>query len=191
MMSATAAREPLPGPGACLDDLLVSRFLPKRGMGRIGSVSDLPGRLQRCARTLRVGSEWRAYGDGDQIFFAIARMHEPDASEVPATAIDAYVLDENAAVYAAGVWNFDHRAGWCLEAVMKPSFDCEHGWWLGAVLRPRAPVERDPVERDPVERDPVDPSPAASGRVGIRLVRSAPATRESSNAPAARRRKAR
>jgi hypothetical protein len=136
---AAAAHELLPGPGACLDDLLVSRFLPKRWMGRIGSAYDLPDRLQRCAHTLRSGSEWRAYGDEDQIFFAIARMHEPDAGEVPATAIDAYFLDESGAVYAAGVWSFDRRTGWCLDAVMKPSYDCDHGWWLGAVLRPRAP----------------------------------------------------
>jgi hypothetical protein len=60
---------------------------------------------------------------------------------VPAAAIDAYFLDANAAVYAAGVWNFDRRTGWCLDAVMPPSYDCEHGWWLAAVLRPRAPVE--------------------------------------------------
>jgi hypothetical protein len=160
MMSlAAAAREPLPGPGACLDDLLVSRFLPKRWTGRILSASDLPDRLQRCARTLRSGSEWRAYGDADQIFFAIARMHEPDASEAPATAIDAYFLDESAAVYAAGVWNFDHRAGWCLEAVMKPSFDGEHGWWLGALLRPRAPVAEAPVHRALVDRAPVHRTP--------------------------------
>jgi hypothetical protein len=170
-------------------------------MGRIGSASDLPDRLQRCARTLRFGSEWRAYGDKDQIFFAIARMHEPDAGEVPATAIDAYFLDESAAVYAAGVWNFDRRTGWCLDAVMKPSFDCEHGWWLGAVLRPRAPVDRDPVDRDPVDRAPRNPRPAAPGAVGFRLVRSDTAALqasgarraalEASNAPAARRHKPR
>jgi hypothetical protein len=156
-MSA-AAHELLPGPGACLDDLLVSRFLPKRRMGRIGSASDLPDRLRRCAHALRLGSEWRAYGDEDQVFFAIARMHEPAASEAPATAIDAYFLDESAAVYAAGVWSFDHRTGWCLDAVMEPSYDCEHGWWLGAVLRPRARVDR--AHRAPVDRAPRLPVPS-------------------------------
>ncbi len=185
MMSA-AAREPLPGPGACLDDLLVSRFLPKRWMGRIGSACDLPRPLQRCARKLRLGSEWRAYGDEDQIFFAIARMHEHDTSELPAMAIDAYFLDKSAAVYAAGVWNFDPRTGWWLEAVMQPSYDCDHGWWLGAVLRPHAPVDCDPVDCDPV-----DPRPTARGADEFRLVRSSPAPLAACNTPGARRRKQR
>jgi hypothetical protein len=105
-------------------------------MGRIWSAPELPSRLESCALALKPGSEWRAYGDEDQIFFAIARMHAVDAGEA-ATAIDAYFLDEEGIVYAAGVWNHDRRTGWWLDAVMEPSYDCEHGWWLGAVLRPR------------------------------------------------------
>jgi hypothetical protein len=107
-------------------------------MGRIWSAPELPPRLAICVLALLPGSEWRAYGDKDQIFFAIARMHEAEAGEA-ATAIDAYFLDEKAMVYAAGVWNHDRQTGWWLDAVMKPSYDCQHGWWLGALLRPRTP----------------------------------------------------
>ncbi len=59
-----------PSPGACLDDLLASRFLPKQWTARIWTESALPGRLQHCARNLPPDSEWRAYGDEDRIFFA-------------------------------------------------------------------------------------------------------------------------
>jgi hypothetical protein len=147
-------------------------------MGRIWYACELPTRLQRCAQALRSGSEWRAYGEEDQIFFAIARMHAPDTSEAPATAIDAYFLDASAAVYAAGVWNFDRQTGWWLDAVMEPSYDCEHGWWLGAVLRPRAPIDLSPAAKPP-------------GAVALRLMHSPPAALEASDAQGARRRKPR
>jgi len=114
--------------------LLVSRFLPKRSMPRIGSARDLPPPLRRCALALKPGSEWRAYGDGTQVFFAIARMHSDDDTEASPTAIDAWFLDDKAVAYAAGVWNHDARTGWCLDACLEPTYDCEHGWWLGAVL---------------------------------------------------------
>jgi hypothetical protein len=133
-------------PGACLDDLLVSRFLPKRWMGRIWSARELPPRLKRCTLALKPGSEWRAYGDEDQIFFAIARLHAADADAPPATAIDAYFLDDKAVAYAAGVWNYDPKTGWWLDACVEPSYDCEHGWWLGAVLAPHPLIDPAPLE---------------------------------------------
>lgn len=120
-------------PGACLDDLLASRFLPKRFLERIWSAHELPPRLRRCTEDLRPGTEWRAYGEGP-IFFAMARMHAPTASEASSTAIDACFLDEHAAVYAAGVWDYDARTGWCLDAVMEPSYHPHHGWWLGELM---------------------------------------------------------
>lgn len=130
-----------PSPGACLDDLLASRFLPMRGTQRIGSARELPPRLRRYTRDLKPGMEWRAYGDEDQVFFAIARMHAAGRNQT--SAIDAYFLDENANVYAAGVWDHDRKSGWCLDAVLQPSYDGEHGWWLGELLRPvpAAPLE--------------------------------------------------
>jgi hypothetical protein len=131
MMTPSAV---MPSPGACLDDLLVSRFLPKRWIQRIWSANELPQRLQRCTGDLVPGSEWRAYGDQGQIFFAIARMHESGARDARSTAIDAYFLDANAAVYAAGVWEYDHQNGWWLDAVMDLSYDCESGWWIEAVV---------------------------------------------------------
>jgi len=134
MAVATTPRRVARSPGACLEDLLVSRFLPKRWMARVWSARDLPAPLQRCTLALKPGAEWRAYGDADQIFFAIARRHVGDINQVPATTIDAYFLDENAVAYAAGVWSHDARTGWWLDACVEPSYDCEHGWWLGAVL---------------------------------------------------------
>jgi hypothetical protein len=128
-------------PGTCLEDLLISRFLPKRWMERIWSARQLPERLQRCTLALKPGAEWRAYGDENQVFFAIARMHAADAPRGAATAIDAYFLDEQAVAYAAGVWHYHPRTGWWLDACVDPSYDCDHGWWLGAVLAaPRTPI---------------------------------------------------
>jgi hypothetical protein len=145
MMSA-ATLDLNSSPGACLEDLLVSRFLPKRWMGRIWSARELPARLKRCTLALKPGSEWRAYGDADQIFFAIARMHVAAASEAPGTAIDAYFLDDKAVAYAAGVWNYDRRTGWWLDACVEPTYDCDHGWWLGEVLAARISVDPSPLE---------------------------------------------
>jgi len=133
-------------PGACLDDLLISRFLPKRWMGRIWSAGDLPPRLRHCTLALKAGSEWRAYGGEDQIFFAIARMHAADRNDAARAAIDAYFLDEKAVAYAAGVWSYDRQSGWWLDGCVTPSYDCDHGWWLGAVLDAPTPIDPAPLE---------------------------------------------
>jgi hypothetical protein len=132
------ARLQASGPGACLDDLLASRFLPKRWIARIWSASDLPVRLQPCVRNLKPGAEWRAYGGEGQIFFAIARMHAAESPDGCEKAIDAYFLDSNAVVYAAGVWEYNRTKGWWLDAVMELSYDCERGWWLDAVMGPES-----------------------------------------------------
>jgi hypothetical protein len=134
-MNATP-RSHAPSPGACLDDLLASRFLPKRWIERIWSARELPPRLRRCTRDLKPGTEWRAYGEEGRIFFAIARMHAAGPDAGSSTAIDAYFLDENAAVYAAGVWDHDEKTGWCLDAVIEPSYDSDRGWWLGELTGP-------------------------------------------------------
>jgi hypothetical protein len=141
-------------PGLCLEDLLISRFLPKRWMERIWSARELPSKLQRCTLALRPGSDWRAYGDDQQIFFAIARMHAGDGADAASTAIDAYFLDEQAVAYAAGVWNYDHRTGWWLDACVAPSYDCDHGWWLGAVLAPSTAIAGSRLQQpaDPMKR---------------------------------------
>jgi hypothetical protein len=123
--AASTAASTAASPGACLDDLLASRFLPKRWTERIWSARELPPRLRRCTSDLKPGTEWRAYGEEGRIFFA---------ADAPSTAIDACFLDESGSVYAAGVWDHDHRTGWCLDAVMEPSYDSEHGWWLGELM---------------------------------------------------------
>jgi len=124
-----------PSPGDCLDDLLASRFLPRRAVPRIWSAGQLPVRLKRCAGNLLPGAEWRAYGDHEQMFFAIARNHSEDPVDASATAIDAYFLDANAVVYAAGIWQHTRQNGWWLDALMDLTYDCEHGWWPEAVMR--------------------------------------------------------
>jgi hypothetical protein len=123
-----------PSPGACLDDLLASRFLPKQWTARIWTESALPGRLQHCARNLPPDSEWRAYGDEDRIFFAVARAHARERPLGAAPAVDVYFLDANAAVYSAAVWQYDSRHGWWLDALLDLSYDCEHGWALGVLF---------------------------------------------------------
>jgi hypothetical protein len=121
-------------PGEHLDDLLASRFLSMHPFACISSAAELPIRLQRCAKNLQEGSEWRAYGEKQAIFFAIARMHLARPPEDFGTAIDVYFLDANALVYAAGVWEYTPKNGWWLDAVMKPSYDSEHGWWFEAAM---------------------------------------------------------
>jgi hypothetical protein len=131
-----------PSLGACLDDLLASRFLPQCWAGRIIAASQLPDRLQACTQNLAPGSEWRAHGDADQIFFAIARVHAAKPKAQPATALDVYFLDENAAVYCAGVWEHDRRHGWWLDAVLDLSYDCDRGWWFDNLTDPGASIDR-------------------------------------------------
>jgi hypothetical protein len=86
-------------------------------------------------------AEWRAYGDADQVFFAIARSHSHGPQPQGALSIDVYFLDENAAVYSAGVWEHDRKHGWWLDSVLDLSYDCEHGWWLDVLMDPRISVD--------------------------------------------------
>jgi hypothetical protein len=123
-------------PGNCLDDLLASRFLPKRWAGRIWSAEELTPRLAQCTKRLAPNSEWRAYGDQDEILFAIARTHAGPNSITDA-AIDVYFLDSSASVYSAGVWAYDRQHGWWLDALLDLSYDSEHGWWLDVLAEPR------------------------------------------------------
>jgi hypothetical protein len=141
MMHATISSQNS-GPGACLDDLLASRFLPRRPATRIWSVSGLPSRLEQCARKLAPGTEWRAYIDDGRIFFAIARAHAGASAAQAHRAIDVYFLDDNAAVYCAGLWEYDDSHGWWLDAVLDLSYDCDHGWWFDDLTDPSAPMER-------------------------------------------------
>jgi hypothetical protein len=128
--------------GACLDDLLASRFLPQCWAGRILEPSQLPDRLQQCTQNLAPDSEWRAYGDADRIFFAIARVHRAKLKSPSGTALDVYFLDENAAVYCAGVWEHDRNHGWWLDAVLDLSYDCDRGWWFDELTDPDASIDR-------------------------------------------------
>jgi hypothetical protein len=98
--------------GARLDDLLASRFLPRSWVSRIWSARELPDRLEHCARNLAPNSEWRAYGDDDHVFFAIARAHARESQHDTTSAIEVYFLDGNAVVFAAAVWDYDRQQGW-------------------------------------------------------------------------------
>jgi hypothetical protein len=129
-------------PGRCLDDLLASRFLPRRWAGRIQSASELPSRLAQCANKLAPTSEWRAYGDQDEILFAIARAHAAPRADTAAVAIDVYFLDDRASVYSAGVWEYDSERGWWLDAILDLSYDTEHGWWLDVLMDPPIDAQR-------------------------------------------------
>jgi hypothetical protein len=141
MMRASVMTRPA-GVGASLDDLLASRFLPSRSATRIRCAGDLPTRLERCAKNLMSNSEWRAYGDEDRIFFAIARAHLTDERSDAVAAIDVFFLDDNAAVYSAGVWEYDRKHGWWLDSVLDLSYDCEHGWWLDVLMDPPMSIDR-------------------------------------------------
>ena len=118
--------------GALLDDLLASRFLPRRWACRIWTGAELPSRLAHCARHLAPDAEWRAYGDEDRIFFAVARA--PVGAPQSPAAIEVYFLDDNAAVYSAGVWEHDSQHGWWLDSVLELSYDSDYGWWLPALI---------------------------------------------------------
>jgi hypothetical protein len=111
-MISAAAAPVTTSTGARLDDLLASRFLPRSWVSRIWSARDLPDRLEHCARNLASNSEWRAYGNDDHLFFAIARAHVKDSQHDSSSAIDVYFLDGNAEVYCAAVWEYDCHHGW-------------------------------------------------------------------------------
>jgi hypothetical protein len=155
MIAAPIRRQP--GPGACLDQLLTSRFLANRWARRIFSARDLPLRLQRRVEGLPAGSEWRAYSDEDRVFFALARMHLPATARESELALDVYFLDREAAAYSAGVWAHDIEHGWWLDAVLEASYDCEQGWW------PDAPAAADET--------PAPAAQLAAPRAGVRQVR--------------------
>jgi hypothetical protein len=163
MMSVNSSAPPR-SPGACLDDLLASRFLPKRWVGRIWAAVDLPSPLQDCVRNLVPEAEWRAYSDEGQIFFAIARGHAADHPAGSATAIDVYFLDSAAAVYSAGVWEFDRNHGWWLDALLDVSYDCERGWWLDNVVRQATTRPRAIPRTRATARRPATTRPAATTR---------------------------
>ncbi len=123
--------------GATLDELLASRFLPRRWTERIWSAYELPEKLQDCVRRLAPNLIWRAYRDEDRTFFAIARVHGEEAEDESTREVDLFLLDEQAAVFSAGVWAHDLEHGWWLDAVLPLSFDSEHGWWLDTLLDSR------------------------------------------------------
>jgi hypothetical protein len=161
MMTVNSSAPPQ-SPGACLDDLLASRFLPKRWIGRIWAAGDLPSRLEDCVRNLVPDAEWRAYGDEGQIFFAVAHRHASSHPAEYATAIDVYFLDGNAAVYSAGVWEYDRQHGWWLDALLDVSYDCERGWWLDTLVR-RATTRRRASPAPPPPRTLASTLTAAEG----------------------------
>jgi hypothetical protein len=138
-----------PSPGACLDDLLATRFLPRRWASRIWSARELPVPLENCVMHLAKDSEWRAYGEGGHIFFAVARAHSAAhgssaygaAAQSGDVAIDVYFLDDHAAVYSAGVWQYDPHQGWWLDAVIDASYDCESGWSAAGLREPSHAIE--------------------------------------------------
>ena len=111
-MTGAAATSGTTSMGARLEDLLASRFLPRSWVSRIWSACELPDRLEHCARNLAPNSEWRAYGNDDHLFFAIARAHARDSQHDSSSAIDVYFLDGNAEVYCAAVWDYDCQHGW-------------------------------------------------------------------------------
>jgi len=134
MRMSTSFKPHSPSPGACLDDLLASRFLPRRWANRIWLASELPDPLERCTRTLVSHSEWRAYCYDDRILFAVARTHASDTRPGSGAALDVYFLDDSGSVYSAGVWEYDAKHGWWLDAVLDLSYDCEHGWWIDGLM---------------------------------------------------------
>lgn len=118
--------------GACFQDLLGSRFLPKR-TGRISRAEELPIRLQRCVRHLRPEYEWRAYGEAEHVFFSVARLRDAKSASPVMPSLEVFFLDANAAVYFAGVWECDPVHGWWLDSLVNLSYDSDHGWWLDAI----------------------------------------------------------
>jgi hypothetical protein len=133
VINATAI-SPGPSTGVLLDELLVSRFLPRRWAYRVWTAAQLPSRLLHCVRNLGSNAVWRAYGDQEQLFFAVARAPIGEPHSRSSAAIEVYFLDGNAAVYSAGVWEHDSKHGWWLDSVPELSYDCEHGWWLDALI---------------------------------------------------------
>jgi hypothetical protein len=113
MISAAGGwRHPRPSAGACLDELLAARVLPRSWAARDWAACKLPSRLERCGRDLAPDLAWRPYGNADRPLFVIARSHPLKAGLWRERALDVYFLDGHAVVHCAGVWIFDESRGW-------------------------------------------------------------------------------
>jgi hypothetical protein len=146
-----------PSVGSALEDLLATRFLPKRWARRVWSAADLPPRLERCVAGLVHGCEWRAYGDEDEVFFAIARQRAGDLHCSTSVSLEVFLLDAEAAVYAAGVWQHDPKHGWWLDALIELSYDFEHGWWFDHVAQASPHAKRQFLEIAPPKDAQMEP----------------------------------
>jgi hypothetical protein len=76
------------------------------------SACELPSHFERCARDLAPDLAWRAYGEEDRPLIVIARAHPFETGPAGAQALDIYLLDGRAVVYAAGMWACDDWRGW-------------------------------------------------------------------------------
>jgi hypothetical protein len=92
-------------------------------------------------------TEWRAYGDRDQLLFAIARQHLDEFKDGQSATMDVYFLDRHAVVYAAAVWAHNASTGWWLNSVLDLSYDCDHGWWLDCVIESPASLNAESTGR--------------------------------------------
>lgn len=124
--------------GSKLDELLASRFLPRRWADRIWSAGSLPESLQHVVRNLAPRAEWRAYQYEDRIFFAVGREHRDASDPAGMASLDLFLMDSNAAIYSAGVWAHDRESGWWLDSVLDATFDSERGWWFDGITNPLA-----------------------------------------------------
>ncbi|MEO8006563.1 MAG: hypothetical protein ABI771_16725 [Betaproteobacteria bacterium] len=122
--------------GAQLDELLASRFLPRRWADRIWSAESLPKSLQHVVRNLAPRAEWRAYQDEDRIFFAVGHEHRDAIDPAGMASLELFLMDSNAAIYSAGVWGHDRESGWWLDSVLDATYDSEHGWWFDGITNP-------------------------------------------------------
>lgn len=105
--------------GNLLEKLMVSQCLPRRWTRRVCDEQDLPLRLQHVLRSAGVPVAWRAFTEGGQWWFAIAR-ERGDPAPGPAVEFDACFFCQSGKLWAAGRWVHCPNEGFRLRELYDP-----------------------------------------------------------------------
>ena len=106
--------------GNLLEKLMVSQCLPRRWTRRVFDVRELPLRLQQVLRSAAVPVAWRAFTEGGQWWFAIARERGVEV-QGPVVEFDACFFCQSGKLWAAARWRHSIDEGLRLCEVYDPA----------------------------------------------------------------------